>query len=75
MQNASLRENILFGQPYDDARFRATVRACALDPDIAILPDGELTEIGERGVNISGASHPNARLCSLSQAARKRVST
>jgi ABC-type multidrug transport system fused ATPase/permease subunit len=52
--NASLRENVLFGNRYDSARYKATITACALDSDIALLPNGDLTEIGERGINISG---------------------
>ena len=52
--NASLRENILFGQPYDSVRYQQCVEACALDADMAMLPNGDLTEIGERGINISG---------------------
>ena len=52
--NATLRENVLFGQRYDAARYKATITACALDSDIALLPNGDLTEIGERGINISG---------------------
>ena len=52
--NATLRENVLFGQRYDAERYKATISACALDSDIALLPNGDLTEIGERGINISG---------------------
>ena len=52
--NASLRDNILFGQDFDAARYQQCVTACALDADIAILPNGDLTEIGEKGLNLSG---------------------
>ncbi len=50
----SLRDNVLFGQPLDEARYAAVVEACALGPDVAALPDAHDTEIGERGVNLSG---------------------
>ena len=37
-----------------DAEYQRVVRACALEPDIAVLPAGDATEIGERGINLSG---------------------
>ncbi|XP_071492094.1 ATP-binding cassette sub-family C member 9-like [Diadema antillarum] len=52
--NASLKENILFGQPWDEHRYREVIDACALKPDIDMLPAGDLTEIGEKGINLSG---------------------
>ena len=53
--NATLRENILFGLPYDKERYDAVVEACCLRQDIDQLGDaGDLTEIGERGVTLSG---------------------
>ncbi len=51
---ATVRDNILFGAPYDGARFAATLRACALDADVAAWPAGDATELGERGLNASG---------------------
>jgi ABC-type multidrug transport system fused ATPase/permease subunit len=52
--NASVRDNILFGEPLDPVRYARILEACALAPDLAILPAGDETEIGERGVNLSG---------------------
>ncbi|XP_072027512.1 ATP-binding cassette sub-family C member 9-like [Amphiura filiformis] len=52
--NASLRENILFGNEYDYERYTAVLKACSLQPDIDILPAGDQTEIGEKGINLSG---------------------
>ncbi|XP_072050857.1 ATP-binding cassette sub-family C member 9-like [Amphiura filiformis] len=52
--NASLRDNILFGQLYDAERYNQVLSACALQPDIDILPGGDQTEIGEKGINLSG---------------------
>uniref|UniRef100_T1KXB4 ABC-type glutathione-S-conjugate transporter n=1 Tax=Tetranychus urticae TaxID=32264 RepID=T1KXB4_TETUR len=54
IQNTTLRDNIIFGQPYCKAKFDQILDACALRPDLAILPADDLTEIGERGVNLSG---------------------
>ncbi|XP_030369087.1 multidrug resistance-associated protein 1-like isoform X1 [Scaptodrosophila lebanonensis] len=54
IQNATLRDNILFGQPYDRRRYNRVIEACALRADIDILSAGDLTEIGEKGINLSG---------------------
>lgn len=54
VQQASVRDNILFGRPYDKKKYDATVHACALEADMATLVNGDLTEIGEGGINISG---------------------
>lgn len=54
VQNASLRSNILFGRDYDKEWYDQVIEACALDPDLEILPNGDMTEIGERGITISG---------------------
>eukprot|EP01133_Synstelium_polycarpum_P011567 gene11567-13500_t len=52
--NGTLRENILFGAPYDAERYAAVIEACCLKPDLVHLPAKDLTELGERGVNLSG---------------------
>eukprot|EP00605_Chrysophyceae_sp_TOSAG23-4_P001356 GSChrysophyteH1.ASY1.ANO1.1476.1 assembled CDS len=52
--NQTLRENILFGLPYDEAKYQDTIYQCALQPDLETLPAGDQTEIGERGINLSG---------------------
>ncbi|CUT98873.1 multidrug resistance associated protein 1 [Echinococcus multilocularis] len=52
--NATLRENILFHHPYDPERYAKIIKACALEPDIKLLPMGDLTDIGDKGVNLSG---------------------
>ncbi|XP_022093433.1 multidrug resistance-associated protein 5-like [Acanthaster planci] len=52
--NATLRENILFGQPYDEDKYDRVIWACSLKMDLEILPFGDQTEIGERGLNMSG---------------------
>lgn len=54
IQNATVRENILFGKPYDPAKYERVIEACALKPDLEILPGGDKTEIGEKGINLSG---------------------
>lgn len=54
IQNATLKENILFGKPYKTKWYNQVVDACALRPDLEILPAGDQTEIGERGITLSG---------------------
>ncbi|XP_078680321.1 ATP-binding cassette sub-family C member 9-like isoform X2 [Branchiostoma floridae x Branchiostoma belcheri] len=48
--NARLRDNIVFGQPFNQARYDRVISACSLQADIDILPQGDQTEIGERGI-------------------------
>jgi ABC-type multidrug transport system fused ATPase/permease subunit len=52
--NKTLRDNILFGLPYDEERYNKVIDACSLRHDLKILEDGDMTEIGERGINLSG---------------------
>lgn len=54
LENNSLRDNILFGLPFVNERYTEVVRVCALRQDFAILPDGDCTELGANGVNLSG---------------------
>jgi ABC-type multidrug transport system fused ATPase/permease subunit len=54
IMNATLRDNIVFGNKYDQERYQHILFACGLEPDLAILPAGDMTEIGERGINLSG---------------------
>ena len=48
IQNATLKENIIFAKNLDDIKYRKTIDACALGPDLEILPGGDETEIGEK---------------------------
>ncbi|XP_010269959.1 PREDICTED: putative ABC transporter C family member 15 isoform X2 [Nelumbo nucifera] len=50
----NVRENILFGNPYESAMYNRTIEACALMKDFELFSCGDLTEIGERGINMSG---------------------
>ena len=54
IQNTSVKENILFGKPYNRKWYDTVIDACALRPDLEILPNGDMTEIGERGITVSG---------------------
>ncbi|KAI5122627.1 hypothetical protein M0805_008716 [Coniferiporia weirii] len=71
LQNATIQENILFNLPYVEERYRKTLEVCALVSDLKILEDGDQSEIGERGVNLSGGQ--KARV-SLARAVYSRAS-
>ncbi|PIL27467.1 ATP-binding cassette transporter [Ganoderma sinense ZZ0214-1] len=62
IMNATLRQNIIFGQPEDDERLHEIVEACCLGPDLEMLPHGEQTEIGEKGINLSGGQKARVSL-------------
>ncbi|GAA5957930.1 hypothetical protein JCM10213_002262 [Rhodosporidiobolus nylandii] len=71
LQNASVRDNIIFGLPFREKRYKAVLEACSLVSDLAILEDGDATEIGEKGINLSGGQ--KARV-SLARAVYSRAS-
>ncbi|KAK0669314.1 P-loop containing nucleoside triphosphate hydrolase protein [Cercophora samala] len=54
IENASIKDNIIFGLPFDEDRYKKTVEVCALEKDLEMLSDGENTEIGANGINLSG---------------------
>ncbi|KAF5519460.1 Multidrug resistance protein fer6 [Colletotrichum aenigma] len=54
IQNATVRENIIFGRDFDRGQYDRVTQACALLPDFRMLPNGDETEIGERGITVSG---------------------
>ncbi|XP_054066662.1 multidrug resistance-associated protein 1 isoform X4 [Rissa tridactyla] len=62
VQNATLEDNIIFGREMNENRYKCVIEACALLPDIEILPTGDKTEIGEKGVNLSGGQKQRVSL-------------
>uniref|UniRef100_A0AAY4BSE5 Multidrug resistance-associated protein 1 n=1 Tax=Denticeps clupeoides TaxID=299321 RepID=A0AAY4BSE5_9TELE len=62
IQNATLRENIVFGRERKESWYQSVVEACALLPDLEILPAADATEIGEKGVNLSGGQKQRVSL-------------
>ncbi|KAJ7865666.1 hypothetical protein B0H13DRAFT_2253973 [Mycena leptocephala] len=62
LQHASIKDNITFGFPFDEERYQSVLDACALRPDLEILTDGDRTEIGVRGVTLSGGQKARVAL-------------
>uniref|UniRef100_A0A8C1M1U9 ABC-type glutathione-S-conjugate transporter n=1 Tax=Cyprinus carpio TaxID=7962 RepID=A0A8C1M1U9_CYPCA len=62
IQNASLQDNILFGQEKKESWYQRVLEACALLPDLDNLPAGDTTEIGEKGLNLSGGQKQRVSL-------------
>ncbi|KAJ7288436.1 P-loop containing nucleoside triphosphate hydrolase protein [Mycena rebaudengoi] len=54
LQNQSIRDNIIFTSPFDETRYQKVLHACALYPDLALFDAGDATEVGERGLRLSG---------------------
>jgi ABC-type transport system involved in cytochrome bd biosynthesis fused ATPase/permease subunit len=54
LRHQSIKENIIFGNELDQQRYNDVIEACALTPDLDMLEDGDATEIGARGVSLSG---------------------
>lgn len=64
--NATIRDNITFGMPFDSNRYEQVIRDCSLIKDFETLDGGDLTEIGEKGINVSGGQKQRislARAC------------
>uniref|UniRef100_A0A4W4G0I7 ATP-binding cassette, sub-family C (CFTR/MRP), member 2 n=1 Tax=Electrophorus electricus TaxID=8005 RepID=A0A4W4G0I7_ELEEL len=62
IQNATLKDNILFGSELNEQKLQRVVEACALEPDLELLPGGVQTEIGEKGINLSGGQKQRVSL-------------
>jgi ABC-type multidrug transport system fused ATPase/permease subunit len=60
--NDTLRDNILFGKPFDSERYNNVMAACCLENDVSMLPGGDKCEIGEKGINLSGGQKARVAL-------------
>ncbi|KAE8994988.1 Multidrug resistance-associated protein 1 [Phytophthora rubi] len=71
IQNKTLRDNIIFGEPYEAEHYHRVVAACQLIPDFKMLDEGDQTEIGERGINLSGGQKARVGVARAMYRARK----
>ncbi|KAF7102143.1 hypothetical protein CFC21_103325 [Triticum aestivum] len=62
IQSGTVRDNILFGSSMDEERYHNTLMRCSLVKDLEMLPYGDCTQIGERGVNLSGGHKQRVQL-------------
>ncbi|XP_066862354.1 ATP-binding cassette sub-family C member 10 isoform X4 [Kogia breviceps] len=62
IQFATIRDNILFGKTFDAQLYKEVLEACALNDDLSILPAGDQTEVGEKGVTLSGGQRARIAL-------------
>ena len=61
-QNLSLRDNILFGTPFDEQKYAQVIHDCGLELDLQILPQGDMSKAGLRGINLSGGQRQRLNL-------------
>ncbi|KAM4852275.1 ATP-binding cassette sub-family C member 2 [Thomomys bottae] len=62
IQNGTIKDNILFGSEFNEQKYNQVLEACALLPDLEILPGGDMAEIGEKGINLSGGQKQRVSL-------------
>lgn len=62
LQHMSIKENILFSSPYDETRYRQVLETCALNPDLANFKHGDLSDLGENGIGLSGGQKARVAL-------------
>ncbi|KAF5323760.1 hypothetical protein D9619_012892 [Psilocybe cf. subviscida] len=62
VQNETIRKNILFGETYNEARYKKVLHQCALNKDLELFHAGDLTEVGEKGITLSGGQKARVTL-------------
>ena len=60
--SGTVRHNILCGLEYDSKRYKKVIKACALEKDFSLFPNGDSTLVGERGVSLSGGQKARVNL-------------
>ena len=69
----TIRDNILFGLDYEEQKYNETIKICELTRDLEILPDHDQTEIGEKGINLSGGQKARISLARAIYADREMI--
>ena len=62
LQSMSIRDNILFSSPYEEIRYKQVLDCCALSADLAGFKNGDLSNIGENGIGLSGGQRARVAL-------------
>ncbi|ODQ61559.1 hypothetical protein WICANDRAFT_59643 [Wickerhamomyces anomalus NRRL Y-366-8] len=62
IQSTTIRENIIFGENFDQVRYKKVLKACSLESDLKNLPFSDLTQVGDRGVTLSGGQKARINL-------------
>ncbi|XP_021924384.1 multidrug resistance-associated protein 7 isoform X3 [Zootermopsis nevadensis] len=62
LQRGTIRENILFGKSFEHNKYKSIIEACCLVDDFNMLPDGDITSIGDGGVTLSGGQKARVAL-------------
>ncbi|KAF4617299.1 hypothetical protein D9613_006273 [Agrocybe pediades] len=62
VQNETIRDNILFGSPYNEERYKKVIKQCALERDLELFEAGDNTEVGEKGLTLSGGQKARVTL-------------
>ncbi|KAI0633977.1 P-loop containing nucleoside triphosphate hydrolase protein [Trametes polyzona] len=62
VQNDTIRNNIVFGSAYDEIRYNKVLEQCALTRDLSLFEAGDLTEVGEKGITLSGGQKARVTL-------------
>ncbi|KAI0788813.1 metal resistance protein YCF1 [Abortiporus biennis] len=62
IMSATIKDNILFSHDFDEVFYNLVLDACALRPDLALMPDGDMTEVGEKGITLSGGQRARVAL-------------
>ncbi|KAF2353844.1 ABC transporter type 1 transmembrane domain [Trinorchestia longiramus] len=60
--SGTVRQNIIFGRPYDEKKYGEVIKVCGLEADLEQLPEGDLSLVGERGTSLSGGQKARVNL-------------
>ncbi|KAJ7510445.1 putative ATP-binding cassette transporter protein YOR1 [Mycena galericulata] len=63
IQNATIRENVCFGLPFEEDKYWKAITDSCLQADLEMLPNGDLTEVGEKGISLSGGQRQRLNIC------------